>query len=109
MKKFLLFFGIIVLFACNEKPVKNEPKDNIDTPEQNSSEEKVVIETVKNFLYWYRDNYDKVNSYNIVPQSGDTIEDQYRIDYKEVDKYLDALNKSGYIATEFILKEKIFF
>ncbi len=103
MKKFI---SILLLFisiqGCQKQSEKKEPV----------SESKTQIETVKNFMKWYINNTNKLNNIKTIG-GGCTNQTEtaknYFVDFKEVDKYLSELKRSGFLTEKIIEKERDLF
>lgn len=68
-------------------------------------EEKRISTVIKGFYRWYYDNYNEINSFNLVPNAGNRSSLQYRVDFSAVKKYLDKLRSSGFLARQFLERE----
>ena len=66
---------------------------------KNSNDTLNMIQTIKGFLHWYKQNYKKANSFKF------TYEDKlgnYQVNLKDGENYLQYLKSSGYISYEYI-------
>ncbi|MBK7233067.1 MAG: hypothetical protein IPH93_12605 [Saprospiraceae bacterium] len=96
MKVYLLILlGVFVSCKSNSKA---EPTENLasDTtvPEMENDSTKMV-RTVKEFLGWYKSNYNKANDFGFTFQDP---QGNYMVNLDECQKYLNFLKSSGHIS-----------
>ncbi len=72
-------------------------------------EEKRISTVIKGFYQWHHDNYDAINSFQLVPNAGNIRSLQYRIDFAAVKKYLDKLRSSGFLARQFLVRQRKYY
>jgi hypothetical protein len=72
-------------------------------------EEDVISSVIKGFYRWYHDNYDAVNSFQLVPNAGNRRSLQYRVDFAAVKRYLDKLRSSGFLARQYLERERKYY
>lgn len=64
---------------------------------------------VRDFLTWYKNNRENLQKYVLVPvNTGDSVR-AYRVDFKEADKYLNELKKSGFVSDKYIASFRKYF
>jgi hypothetical protein len=94
MKSSALFF-LLVLSACSGNVAETKNADTVSA--------KPIQKRVVDFLKWYRNNFDTVNSYatvNNFPPSDSTK--YYSVNFEETNKYLQALKKSGFVSSQYL-------
>jgi hypothetical protein len=94
MRSVALFF-LLVLSACSGNVSETKHADTTSF--------KKTQKTVVDFLKWYRDNFDTVNSYttvNNLPPSDSTK--YYSVNFEETNKYLLAFKKSGFVSNQYL-------
>ena len=114
MKKITLLVGfiVIVFYSCklNNSSNSNSAKDSITTSKaiEFETSDKVVL----SFLIWYRDNFNKMNSFCITSDKDDSTHIingkwgdstvYYTVNFKGAEKFLKVLSSSGFLSTKFL-------
>ncbi|MFD1603326.1 hypothetical protein ACFSC2_11310, partial [Flavobacterium artemisiae] len=110
-------FSILFLQSCqNKNQSKSSPVAKVDSgkkPEiSNDSNEQITL--VKDFMKWYIKNMDMLSKFDAIgggPADAKENEEaeNYYVDFKEAEKYISELKKSGFL-TDNLLKneEKLF-
>jgi hypothetical protein len=80
--------------------------DSIANVQNQKYLESIQVKTVLSFLKWYKDNYTKINIFDIVRKNNNGY---YSVDFAQVEKYLASLNNGEYLSSEFINKEREYF
>jgi len=112
--QYCTFLMIVFSFSCNY-----EAADNNDTPKiqdsvnyaknekdsaENRSEE--CFNTIRSFLKWYKSNFSKILSIQLVDLHEDSTTAQYRVNFKNAEKYISVLRSAGFFSERF-LQEKL--
>ncbi|NEU08746.1 hypothetical protein GZH53_10520 [Flavihumibacter sp. R14] len=64
---------------------------------------------VRDFLKWYKENRERLGTFRLVPvKPGDTTK-SYRVDFRETEKYLSELKKSGFVSDQYIISFRKYF
>lgn len=79
MKK---YFFVLLILGCGS------PKEQPDP-----------LQTVKDFLSWYGNNYKEANSFGLVNQ-GDSV--FYSVNFQETEKFLAYLKSSGFVSEKYL-------
>ena len=82
-------------------------ESNIDETYTN----KESLNTVIDFLNWYKNNYETVNQFNLVKNKGVNYDSTkfYSVNFEESEKYLKKLKSSGFISDNYINKWRKYF
>lgn len=87
---------IIASVACGDGPAgKQATQDCSATP--------------KEFLTWYKANYDQVNHIQFAPLTANDIAGYYRVNFDSVAKYQQHLKASGYFSDKFLADQLQYF
>jgi hypothetical protein len=65
--------------------------------------------TIRNFLHWYRQNHEKIDSIALIKDRAAGESSRYVIDFDGVKKYLSVLRSSGYFTDAFLLDKEAYF
>lgn len=116
--RFINLFFIFIFIQCNSKDSSLEEGRRIDIENYNlkiddqiNSDSTEIIKTCKNFLLWYRDNFSRIDSIQLVPSSKDSdLYNYYYVDTVNLKIYLDIILSSNLVSENYIssLKEYIF-
>lgn len=108
----MLLSTVLMLFAhCKKEDtvIKTGVQDSIKPKNTVVSIQKIQdnsqIETVKTFLKWYKENEDKIYSFNSIkggPQTENDTPSNYSIDFDEVDKEIKFLENSDLFSQQFL-------
>ncbi|AZA76365.1 hypothetical protein EG347_01895 [Chryseobacterium sp. G0186] len=112
LRKLLLSSVVLILFThCKKENPNNQPttqttiKQNNTTPSIQKHQDHSQVETVKTFLKWYKENEDKIYSFNGI-QGGALKETDpvinYYVDFDEVKKEMKFLESSALFSQEFL-------
>jgi hypothetical protein len=93
-----MFF--MILASCKSSETKNTSSLIVDTPEYVDSLN--YIQTIKNFLQWYKSNFEDILKIQLVDLRGDGITAQYRVNSTNTDKYLALLKSSGMFSSKYL-------
>ena len=112
----------LIAYSCNnESDIKNTQtaisKDSSvnvssqqkDTTPQHSSQN--CISVVDGFIKWYKTNYEKIGNIQnaVVGHEGDVDTAQYRVNFANAEKYIDALRSSGFFSDKFLQAKLTYF
>ncbi|SHL67177.1 hypothetical protein [Flavobacterium chilense] len=123
MKKIIIYISTLVLFiqSCQNKDksqLKNNPIVKADSSKAKEVDpnisNKEQIELVKNFMKWYINNSNVLNNFDTIgggPMDAQENEEakNYYVDFSKVEKYIEELKKSGFLADVFLKNEKQIF
>lgn len=112
IKKYILIMLLIgFLQSCMHKD--NEIKLSENSPKENTVEynKNTQIDLVKNFMKWYIQNMNRLYKFKTIHGGSmnvkeNEVAENYSVNWKEVEKYLTELKKSGFLSDEFIQNEK---
>lgn len=71
-----------------------------------SRQEQEALQTVKNFLQWYGDHYNEVNSFKLVNQGDGS---PYSVNFEETEKFLSFLSSSGFVSETYLKSQRTYF
>jgi hypothetical protein len=57
---------------------------------------------VRNFLKWYEDNRERLDKFDLVSGKARDMAKAYRVNFRETEKYLTELKKSGFLSDQYI-------
>ncbi|MFI5221083.1 MAG: hypothetical protein ACHQK8_02070 [Bacteroidia bacterium] len=100
--KRILIISCIFLFCFGCRNSNEQNKIMINTPEK----------TVIAFLNWYKIHYDSIGKFVLVKNSDYEQPDStklYRVNFGETEKYLSALNSSGFISEKYLADQRKYF
>ncbi|MDB5231034.1 MAG: amino terminal protease family protein [Chitinophagaceae bacterium] len=103
-----IFLLIIVtsIIACSHT---NTKKDDTNSTLLQHTIEISPEHTAIAFLNWYKQNEDSLNKIKIITGGLQDTTTFYSIDFKESEKYLSELKKSGYLSNQFLNNLRTFF
>lgn len=93
---------MMLFFACNastETKIKTHPLSESLVTEESSSDTIAMIETVKGFLKWYKENYKQANSFGFTYQDK---QGNYHVSISQGEEYLNFLKSSAYISDKYV-------
>ncbi|WP_162926131.1 hypothetical protein [Chryseobacterium aurantiacum] len=112
LRKTLLLSTVLMVFThCKKEDAikKSVVQDSIKPQNTAVSIQKVQdnspAETVKTFLKWYKENENKIYSFNSIkggPQNENDAPSNYSIDFDEVDKEIKFLESSDLFSQQFL-------
>ncbi len=97
-----IYYLMFLVLAINPNHPFDDSKSHLKPDAvilKNSNDTLNMIQTIKGFLHWYKQNYKKANSFKF------TYEDKpgnYQVNLKDGENYLQYLKSSGYISDEYI-------
>ncbi|KAF2336013.1 hypothetical protein [Flavobacterium ginsenosidimutans] len=114
-KVIYILFSILFLQSCQNKEKSQQKSNSIDkvdsgkkTDLSNDSNEQIKL--VKNFMKWYIKNMDMLGKFDVIGGGPMDVKENeeaenYYVDFKEAEKYISELKKSGFL-TDNILKNE---
>ena len=111
--KIIFLIVIIAITSCDNyinfnKNSHSNKINNIDV-NKNNNDSIIYINQVKKMLYWYKNNYNEINSIELVDLIGNGDSIHYEINYKSVELYLSKLRKSYLFSDNYIIEAKNYF
>ncbi|MEN2414433.1 hypothetical protein [Flavobacterium mesophilum] len=121
MKRKIIYilFSILFLHSCQNKDKSQSENNSIDKSDSDkksdlSNDSKEQIALVKDFMKWYIKNMDMLGKFDVIgggpmDEKENEEAENYYVDFKEAEKYISELKKSGFL-TDNLLKneEKLF-
>jgi hypothetical protein len=98
MKNIIILF-ILFFFAGCKNDKKSNTLNNAPSELKEKTDSNVPLETVKSFLHWYKANENKLYQFNTIDGGDGT---NYSVNFGEVKKEIDFLNKSNLFSRRFI-------
>lgn len=110
----LVCMGVFFLYSCKEETKNNITNDSITIEQKtdtNSTNNKNFRENTIAFFKWYKNNRSKLDNFKYLKGGYSTENDStaYYIDKNEVEKYINEIEKSGFVSSKYInnLKEHL--
>jgi len=98
-----LFWLPFVLIITLGPSLKNErihlSRDENSLTTTNTSDTLLMIQTVKEFLHWYKINYKQANSFGFTYQDK---QGNYQVSISQGEEYLKFLKSSGFISEKYV-------
>lgn len=115
-KVIYILFSILFLQSCQNKD-KSQPENNsidkVDLDEKSdlSNDNKEQITLVKDFMKWYINNMDMLGKFDVIgggPMDAKENEEaeNYYVDFKEAEKYILELKRSGFLTDNLLKNEE---
>jgi len=115
-----LFLTIIIAFVVgcsygNTGRMQKKAKDSMPVTAQQTNIPKNnrpdCLNNIKGFLKWYKTNYERISKLQdeTVALVGKGTASQYRVNFKNVEKYINALRASGYFSELFFQHKRQYF
>jgi hypothetical protein len=113
MKRYYSFFVMVIFFALiiegcgnsSNEGVANSKKDSsILSPIQQGNktdDSQKCINTIKDFLAWYKVNFDSLKSIQLVDLIEDGSTAQYRVNFNNAKKYIEQMRLSGFFSDKY--------
>jgi hypothetical protein len=112
-KSILILFLIILLQSCSNKENGNSHRAASVSKKTNDVEadSKAQIEVVKNFMKWYIQNMNRLYKFRTIDGGSMNAKENeeaenYYVNFKEVEKYITELKKSGFLSDYFLQNKK---
>lgn len=102
MKSLLLLLLTVLILSCksNSESIQISSDTETITPIVEASNDTLaMIGVAKSFLHWYKENYEKANSFGFTYQDK---QGNYHVAMGECEAYLGFLKSSGYLSDEYI-------
>lgn len=115
MKKTCFIITCVMMIGCrNNSRIDASIQEYNEKTESNIDEtytNKESLNTVIDFLNWYKNNYETVNQLNLVKNKGVNYDSTkfYSVNFEESEKYLKKLKSSGFISDNYINKWRKYF
>ena len=115
MKKTCFIITCVIMIGCrNNSRIDASIQEYNEKTESNIDEtltNKESLNTVIDFLNWYKNNYETVNQLNLVKNKGVNYDSTkfYSVNFEESEKYLKKLKSSGFISDNYINKWRKYF
>ncbi len=115
MKKTCFIITCVIMIGCrNNSRIDASIQEYNEKTESNIDEtytNKESLNTVIDFLNWYKNNYETVNQFNLVKNKGVNYDSTkfYSVNFEESEKYLKKLKSSGFISDNYINKWRKYF
>lgn len=115
---FLAFILLATITSCNESKTPEQKADSQktetfvkkDTVVAPQIPIKTADQTVKDFLCWYNDNYEKLGKLQLIKNNppSDTTK-YYCVNFPETEKWLAMFKESGFVSDEFLTHWRNYF
>ncbi|MBK9256704.1 MAG: hypothetical protein IPM42_14545 [Saprospiraceae bacterium] len=101
MKTILILLCIAILSCKPNSEAGNiqHPSENSASTEQINNDTLAMIQSVKGFLTWYKENYSKANSFGFTYMDK---QGNYNVSVAQGEEYLNFLKSSGYISDTYV-------
>ncbi len=115
-KVIYILFSILFLQSCQNKEKSQQESNSFNKVDSgkksdlsNDSNEQITL--VKNFMKWYIKNMDMLGKFDVIgggPMDAKENEEpeNYYVDFKEAEKYISELKKSGFLTDNILKNEK---
>lgn len=106
MNRVMFFYLALFFMACSSKQNSKEVNTDSLTPSYPASE------SVIGFLTWYKLHMMDLNAYNLVTNNGNESPDPskpYSVNFPETEKYIAALQASGFVSNKFAENRRAYF
>lgn len=118
-KVFYILFSILFLQSCQNKEKNQEENNSIDKVDSDkksglSNDSKEQITLVKDFMKWYIKNMDMLGKFDAIGGGPTDVKENeeaenYYVDFKEAEKYISELKRSGFLTDNLLkIEEKSF-
>lgn len=97
-----LFLLISFLISCTDGTAHNMANSRDKAASDQTS-------TIKEFLSWYKDNYEAINAIKIVSLAGEGDTARYKVDDNSVTAYINLLRSSGYFSERYLNSQLQYF
>lgn len=95
-----IFWGLLLFLLLACKPSgETSPVAGSDMSEVAPNDTLAMTNTVKGFLKWYKDNYEKANSFGFTYQDK---QGNYHVSVQQCEEFLKYLKSSGYISDVYV-------
>ncbi|MCX6312001.1 MAG: hypothetical protein NT084_10255 [Bacteroidetes bacterium] len=116
---FFTLFLSVIFTSCNQNKIADQKtdavksdsipkKDSVITPQ---IQNRTADQTVKDFLCWYNDNYEKVNKIEMIknnPPTEDTTK-YYAVNFAGTEQWLKLFQESGFVSDVFLTHWRNYF
>lgn len=109
---FISVLTILFLSACGSRQEKTEknPVINVEKDQMPANDSNLVRSVVLDFYYWYNDNHEKFQNYELYSGIKKGGGPPYKINWDEVKKYQDFIRASvPYLGEGFLANQTVFF
>jgi hypothetical protein len=115
-KVIYILFSVLFLQSCqnkNKSQQENNSVDKVDSGKKSdlSNDSKQQIKLVKDFMKWYIENMDMLNKFDVIGGGPAYIKENeeaenYYVDFKEAEKYISELKRSGFFTDNLLKNEE---
>ncbi|MBO9583082.1 MAG: hypothetical protein J7574_02860 [Flavobacterium sp.] len=111
-----ILFSILFLQSCQNKDKSQQENNSIDKIDSHkrsdlSNDSKEQVALVKDFMKWYIKNMDILGEFDVIGggpadlKENEELENYY-VNFKEAEKYISELKRSGFLTDNLLKKEE---